>query len=41
MDEFTVYGDDFQQALDNFEKLLIKCKETNISLIHENVGCGA
>jgi hypothetical protein len=35
MDDFTVYGDDFQQALDNLEKLLIRCKETNLSLSHE------
>jgi hypothetical protein len=35
MDDFTVYGDDFQQALDNLEKVLIRCKETNLSLSHE------
>jgi hypothetical protein len=35
MDKFTVYGDGFQQALDNLEKVLIKCRETNISLDHE------
>jgi hypothetical protein len=35
MDDFTVYGDDFQQALDNLEKVLLKCKETNLSLSHE------
>jgi hypothetical protein len=35
MDEFMVYGDDFQQALDNLEKVLIWCKETNLSLSHE------
>ena len=35
MDDFTVYGDDFQQALDNFKKVLVRCKETNLSLSHE------
>jgi hypothetical protein len=35
MDDFTVYGDDFQQALDNLEKVLIRCRETNLSLNHE------
>ena len=35
MDDFTVYGDDFQQALDNLKKVLIRCKETNLSLSHE------
>jgi hypothetical protein len=35
MDDFTLYGDDFQQALDNLEKVLIRCKETNLSLNHE------
>jgi hypothetical protein len=35
MDDFTMYGDDFQQALDNLEKVLIRCKEINLSLSHE------
>jgi hypothetical protein len=35
MDEFIVHGDVFQQALDNLEKVLIKFKETNLSLNHE------
>ena len=35
MDDFTVYGDDFQQALDNLKKVLVRCKETNLSLSHE------
>jgi hypothetical protein len=34
MDEFIVYGDVFKQALDNLEKVLIMCKETNLSLNH-------
>jgi hypothetical protein len=35
MDDFTIYGDDFQQALENLEKVLITCRETNLSLNHE------
>jgi hypothetical protein len=35
MDNFIVYGDDFQQALENLEKVLIRCRETNLSLNHE------
>ena len=35
MDDFTVIGDDFQQALDNLKKVLIRCRETNLSLSHE------
>jgi hypothetical protein len=37
MDDFTVYGDDFQQALDNLKKVLVRCKETNLSLSHEKL----
>jgi len=35
MDDFTVYGDLFEEALENLEKVLIRCKETNLSLSHE------
>jgi hypothetical protein len=35
MDDFTVYGDTFQEALDNLEKVLIRCQETNLSLNNE------
>eukprot|EP00253_Pinus_taeda_P035396 PITA_35396 len=35
MDDFTVYGDSFEEALENLEKFLIRCKETNISVSHE------
>lgn len=35
MDDFTVYGDCFNEALENLEKVLIRGKEKNISLIHE------
>ena len=30
MDDFTVYGDSFEEALENLEKVLIRCKETNL-----------
>jgi len=36
MDDFTVYGKDFQQDLDNLEKVLIRCQVTNLSLSNEN-----
>jgi hypothetical protein len=35
MDEFTVHGKDFQEDLTSLEKVLIRCKETNISLSNE------
>jgi len=35
MDDFTVYGNCFEEALENLEKVLIRCKEANISLSHE------
>jgi hypothetical protein len=35
MDDFTVYGDTFQEVVDNLEKVLIRCQETNLSLSHE------
>ena len=35
MDDFTVYGSSFEEALENLEKVLIRCKETNLSLSHE------
>ena len=35
MDCFTAYGNTFQEALDNLEKVLIRCQETNLSLSHE------
>eukprot|EP00253_Pinus_taeda_P026043 PITA_26043 len=35
MDDFTVYGDSFEEALANLEKVLIRFKETNLSLSHE------
>ena len=35
MDDFTVYGDDYDQALDNLDKVLTRCQETNLALINE------
>ena len=35
MDDFTVYGNSFEEALANLEKVLKRCKEANLSLSHE------
>lgn len=35
MDDFTVYGNTFEEALKNMEKVLKRCKEANLSLSHE------
>jgi hypothetical protein len=35
MDDFTTYGGEFDEALENLEKTLIRCKESNISLNNE------
>jgi hypothetical protein len=35
MDEFTVYGNTYHEALDNLNKVLIRCQEINLSLSHE------
>ena len=32
IDDFIVYGNYFEEALENLEKVLIRCKEANISL---------
>ena len=32
MDDFLVYGDNFEHCLKNLEKILIRCKETNLVL---------
>ena len=34
MDDFTTYGNTFQEALDNLEKVLIRCQEMNLALSH-------
>ena len=35
MYDFTVYGNTYQEALDNLEKFIIRCQEMNLSLSHE------
>ena len=35
MDDFTVYGNTFQEALDHLEEVLVQCQETNLSLSHK------
>ena len=35
MDDFTVYGNTFEEALENLGKVLIRCQEANLALIHE------
>jgi hypothetical protein len=35
MDDFTTYGDEFDQALDNLDKVLTRCQDTNLSLSNE------
>jgi len=34
MGDFIVYGNTFEEALENLEKVLKRCKETNLSLSH-------
>jgi hypothetical protein len=36
MDDFTRYGDSFEEALTNLEKVLKRCKETQLPLSTEN-----
>ena len=35
MDDFSINGETFQVALDNLEKVLVICQETNLALSHE------
>ena len=35
MDDFTSYGNNFQEALDNLKNVLIRCQEINLALSHE------
>jgi hypothetical protein len=35
MDDFTTYGDKFDEALANLENRLIRCMESNVSLSNE------
>ena len=34
MDDFTVYENNYEEALDNLEKVIIRCQETNLALSH-------
>jgi len=35
MDDFTIYGNTFEEALTDWDKLPQRCQETNLSLNHE------
>lgn len=35
MDDFTTYGDEYDQALANLDKVLTRCQDTNLSLSNE------
>ena len=35
MDDFTPYGRDFEEALENLKKVLIRCEQTQLSLSTE------
>ena len=35
MDDFTVYGNTFHEALENLEKVLLRFQEANLALSHE------
>ena len=35
MDDFTVYGNTFKEALENLEKVLIRFQEANLASSHE------
>jgi len=35
MDDFTVYGDNFEEALINLEKVLKCCEKNQLSMSHE------
>ena len=37
MDDFTPYGDAFEKALTNLEKVLERCEQTNVSLSTEKL----
>ena len=38
MDNFSVYGKDFAQCLENMEKVLKRCQETHLLPLFQNVG---
>jgi hypothetical protein len=35
MDDFMTYGNEFDEVLENLEKTLIRCKESNVALDNE------
>ena len=35
MDDFIVYGNNFEESLQHLEKVLIRCQETNLALSYE------
>ena len=35
MDDFSVYGNEFNESLQNLDKVLIQCIESNLSLSNE------
>lgn len=35
MDDFSIYGNYFNGAMKNLEKVLIRCQEINLALSHE------
>ena len=35
MDDFSIYGETFQEALDNLAKVLKRCQEANLALSHK------
>ena len=37
MDDFTLYGDSFDEALENLEKVLKQCEHTHLSLSTEKL----
>jgi len=36
MDDFTTYGETYEKALSNLEKILKRCQVHNLSFSHEN-----
>ena len=35
MDDFSIYGNEFDESLKNLEKVLIRCIKSNLSLSNE------
>ena len=38
MDDFSVFGDSFQEALKNLEKVLLRCQESHLALSDKKCG---